>query len=105
MHLASGSQGQQRRLDLHTLLAKGSSLKLTKLHVLVEPMNLPEAEEWVEVAHSAAYPHSKPFRKVLLLVNPVGGKGKARAIVKDTVVPLLEAAGCLVELIGEYRHL
>lgn len=43
----------------------------------------------------------KPFRRVLLLVNPVGGKGKGRAIVKDQVLPLLEAAGCIVDVQGE----
>ena len=42
----------------------------------------------------------KPFRRVLLLVNPVGGKGKARSIVKDKVLPFLEAAGCQVDLKG-----
>lgn len=35
-----------------------------------------------------------------MLVNPVGGKGKSRAIVKESVVPLLEAAGCHVEVKG-----
>lgn len=42
----------------------------------------------------------KPYRRVLVLVNPVGGKGKGRAIVKESVVPLLEAAGCRVEVRG-----
>jgi sphingosine kinase len=37
----------------------------------------------------------------LVLVNPVGGKGKARSIVKETVVPILQAAGCLVDVRGE----
>lgn len=45
----------------------------------------------------------KPGRRVLVLVNPVGGKGKAKAVVKETVMPILEAAGCHVELIGEFQ--
>jgi sphingosine kinase len=36
-----------------------------------------------------------------VLVNPVGGKGKARGIVKETVLPILEAAGCTVTMMGE----
>ena len=46
----------------------------------------------------------KPFRRVLVLVNPVGGKGKAKAIVRDTVLALLEAAGCVVETRGMLVH-
>jgi len=37
----------------------------------------------------------------LLLVNPVAGKGKARAITREITLPILEAAGCIVELRGE----
>jgi sphingosine kinase len=35
---------------------------------------------------------------VLLLVNPVGGKGKGMAIAKQTIIPILEAAGCKVDM-------
>lgn len=41
---------------------------------------------------------SKPYRRVLLLVNPVGGKGKAKSVVQNAVLPILEAAGCVVDL-------
>ncbi len=44
-----------------------------------------------------------PYRKVLVLVNPVGGKGKARSIVKEVVVPILEAAGCAVTVKGGHH--
>jgi sphingosine kinase len=42
-----------------------------------------------------------PRKRVLVLVNPVGGKGKARSIVKETVLPILEAAGCTVTMMGQ----
>jgi hypothetical protein len=42
-----------------------------------------------------------PGRRVLIVVNPTGGKGKGRSIVKEIVLPILEAAGCVVEVIGE----
>jgi hypothetical protein len=41
-------------------------------------------------------------KRVLVLVNPVGGKGKARSIVKETVLPIFEAAGCAVTMMGKY---
>ena len=47
--------GKPVRLDLHTLVGKGNNLRLSKMHVLVEPINLPEAEEWVEMVMEAAY--------------------------------------------------
>ena len=53
--LTPATQGKKCRLDLHTLIAKGTRLRLSKMHVLVEPINVPEAEEWVNVAMSAAY--------------------------------------------------
>lgn len=34
-------------------------------------------------------------------MNPIGGKGKGRSIVKEMVLPILKAAGCVVEVIGE----
>jgi len=40
-------------------------------------------------------------KRVLVLVNPVGGKGKARSIVKETVLPIFEAAGCAVTMMGK----
>ena len=112
--LASVQVGDNTRLDLHTLLSKGSHLRLSVMHVLVEPVNVPDAQDWIGTVMDAAYAGMslltptgvdntglKPFRRVLLLVNPAGGKGKARATVKDIVIPVLEAAGCVVDMRGE----
>jgi hypothetical protein len=43
------------RLDIHTLLEKGSSLRLSTMHVLVEEANMKEAPLWLETAMGAAY--------------------------------------------------
>ncbi|WRT67773.1 uncharacterized protein IL334_004746 [Kwoniella shivajii] len=98
----SAKLGEIRRLDLHSLSGKeggsGNALKLVKLHVLVDPINLPEAQEWVDQIMQNSYRGIKRGKKVLLLVNPVGGKGKAKSIVHDTVMPILEAAGCDIDL-------
>lgn len=77
-----------------------------------------EAEQWVQTTMQAAYGGgSQPIsrliidvqcrKRILVLVNPVGGKGKARSIVKETVLPIFEAAGCTVTMMGEsdYRGL
>jgi hypothetical protein len=45
-----------------------------------------------------------PRKRVLVLVNPVGGKGKARSIVKETVLPIFEAAGCHVTMMGKIAY-
>nr|XP_019045641.1 D-erythro-sphingosine kinase [Kwoniella bestiolae CBS 10118]OCF24571.1 D-erythro-sphingosine kinase [Kwoniella bestiolae CBS 10118] len=95
---AGSGQGQNQRLDLHTLVGKGDTLKLTKLHVLVEPINIPEAEEWCGNIMGLAYRGIKRNKKVLLLVNPVGGKGKGRSIVHDSVLPILQSAECQIDL-------
>ncbi|ORX40105.1 ATP-NAD kinase-like domain-containing protein [Kockovaella imperatae] len=100
--LAQSAQAQEpgnQRLDIHVLIAKGRHLRLSKLHVLVEPINSDEARVWVESTMASAYGDAKPHRRILLLVNPVGGKGKARSTVKTVVLPILEAAGCKVEMI------
>lgn len=34
-------------------------------------------------------------------MNPIGGKGKSKKVVKETVMPILEAAGCKVDVRGE----
>lgn len=52
---ADARSGEKRRLDLHTLIQKGSQLRLSTMHVLVEPINSPEADEWVATAMTAAY--------------------------------------------------
>ncbi|ODO05276.1 D-erythro-sphingosine kinase [Cryptococcus wingfieldii CBS 7118] len=97
--LAPAPSGSKRRLDLHSLGGgTGTALKLVELHVLVEPNHIKEAEEWLEDLVAAAYSTVKPFRKVLLLVNPAGGKGKSRAIVREIVLPILKAAGTIVDL-------
>lgn len=33
----------------------GTQLKLVKLHVLVEPINIPETNEWIRMLMEAAY--------------------------------------------------
>jgi sphingosine kinase len=100
--LAHHAEGRARRLELFTLGQKSPTstmLNLRQVHVLVDPEQAAQADAWVNTLMQRAYPVTKPFRRVLLLVNPVGGKGKARSIVKEQIMPILEAAGCKVEVV------
>ena len=43
-------------------------------------------------------------RKVRLLVNPIGGQGKAVSLVNRLALPVFKAAGCEVEVIGKHAR-
>ncbi|GMK53631.1 hypothetical protein CspeluHIS016_0102170 [Cutaneotrichosporon spelunceum] len=105
---SAAADGPKRMLDIEALVQKGAKsdhhLRRTKIRVLVEPVHSADAEKWVDKLMSAAYPVTKPYRNVLLLVNPVSGKGKGVTIAKHTIIPTLEAAGCKVDVREtEYR--
>ena len=48
-------QTTQHRLDVYTLLEKGTTLRLSTMHVLVQEENMKEAPLWVETTLKAAY--------------------------------------------------
>lgn len=55
---------------------------------------------WAENLIKIAY-HDwgvKPFRRLKVLVNPVGGPGKAPQVLESRVKPILEAAGCKLDI-------
>jgi sphingosine kinase len=54
---------------------------------------------FLETLQAAVYPRTKPRRRVYLVVNPVGGPGKARKMTQKVVLPALEAAGCTVTVV------
>ncbi|KAN0064849.1 sphinganine kinase lcb4 [Thecaphora frezii] len=53
-----------------------------------------KAEGWVEEVMSKAYGNVKPFRRIKVLINPVGGPGKARQLYESRVRPIFDAAMC-----------
>lgn len=73
----------------------------TLLHLVLQPTpaSLPALPEFIAHLHKAAYPSTEPNRRILLLVNPVGGKGKARKITDTIVLPILKAAGCEIRCV------
>lgn len=58
-----------------------------------------DAERLCAALLAAAYPHSAPHRRVLVVCNPVSGRGRGRAALDDAVRPILRAAGCAVEVV------
>ncbi|VDB83012.1 unnamed protein product [Peniophora sp. CBMAI 1063] len=67
-----------------------------------------DAGKWAEELMTAAYaePGAKPQRRFLVIVNPHGGPGKAAAIYKKKVEPILSAARCTYKAIFTeyYQH-
>jgi sphingosine kinase len=103
-------------LSARYLLAKAAApapLQITYLglsvpHNLISLQLLPaqssdepkaDLSAFLETLQAAAYPRTKPRRRVYLVVNPVGGPGKARKMTQKVVLPALEAAGCTVTLV------
>ncbi|WFD31118.1 sphingosine kinase [Malassezia sp. CBS 17886] len=57
------------------------------------------AHEWVKVLLAAAFP-VPVRRRILVICNPVGGQGKGRAVLRESVLPILEAAACDVTTVA-----
>ncbi|GJP42720.1 hypothetical protein CLOM_g2257 [Closterium sp. NIES-68] len=72
--------------------------------VLVEFKNAQEHEQWGDALARWKSTNGRPS-SLLVVLNPVGGKGMARDIFKRDVEPLLQAADVTYELIETQRHL
>ncbi len=80
-----------------------SSLRLVKIEARVvtagEAANVDaKTQAWTDLVMSRAYEHVKPYREVKVLINPVGGPGKARQLFESRARPILEAAGCKLDV-------
>lgn len=63
-----------------------------------------KAKRWVGEVMRRAYGNVKPFRRLHVVLNPKGGKGTGEKLWRSTVHPILEAAGCQIDLTGECPH-
>lgn len=80
-----------------------SSLRLVKIEarvVAVKDGTAIEAktQSWVDRVMSAAYQHVKPYKRIKVLINPAGGPGKGRQLFDSRARPILEAAGCKLDV-------
>ncbi|GAA6034126.1 hypothetical protein JCM8097_000708 [Rhodosporidiobolus ruineniae] len=62
----------------------------------VSAETLKKVKEWCIEAESRAYSGVKRHRRLHVIVNPAGGKGKAKRVWEDEVRPMYEAAGAEV---------
>ncbi|PWY97885.1 hypothetical protein BCV70DRAFT_202377 [Testicularia cyperi] len=57
-----------------------------------------KAHQWVDDVLAQAYRDTEPYRRLKILINPVGGPGKGRQLFDSRVRPILEAAGCKLDV-------
>lgn len=72
-------------------------LKLLKIEARAST-DASSARQWVEELMARAYRDVRPYRRLKVLVNPVGGPGKARQLFQTRVRPILEASGCKLDV-------
>ncbi|KAJ1024160.1 hypothetical protein NDA16_002999 [Ustilago loliicola] len=80
-----------------------SSLRLVKIEARVVANKHgadveTKTHAWVDTVMTRAYKDVKPYRRVKILINPVGGPGKGRQLFESRVRPILEAAGCKLDV-------
>jgi sphingosine kinase len=76
-----------------------SSLRLVNIEARVgEVALIEEAKEWALNLMELAYTNLKPYRKLKMLVNPVGGSGQGLKLFHTKIKPILEAAGCTLDV-------
>ncbi|KAM0752522.1 hypothetical protein T439DRAFT_210136 [Meredithblackwellia eburnea MCA 4105] len=79
--------------------SKGTSSKLWTLEGDVgDEQGAEKANAWVQELEKLAYPGSPTRRRLLVLVNPHGGQGKAKAVWEQFAEPVFRAANCKVKL-------
>ncbi|SNX87852.1 related to LCB5 - sphingolipid long chain base kinase [Melanopsichium pennsylvanicum] len=80
-----------------------SSLRLVKIEARVVATRdgadiEARTQAWVDQVMNKAYKDIKPYRRVKVLINPVGGPGKGRQLFESRARPILEAAGCKLDI-------
>jgi sphingosine kinase len=92
-----GVQSSTERLSAQ-LQGPCSNLRLVKIEARInDPSQADEAAEWSRELMASAYADTKPYRRLRVLINPIGGPGKAVSLFQSRVQPIFEAAGCTVD--------
>ncbi|KAH9079548.1 ATP-NAD kinase-like domain-containing protein [Lactarius deliciosus] len=81
-------------IDVHLLVKDRSGYKLTTVSASFQGDD-PNTSSWVQSAMTAAYGGVKTQRRLLIIINPHGGPGKATSLFKGKVEPILKAARCV----------
>lgn len=56
------------------------------------------AKVWTKRLLSLAYGDAQPFKRLLILINPFGGKGYAKSLYTEYAAPIFEAARCKLDV-------
>ncbi|KAJ8521628.1 hypothetical protein ONZ45_g1678 [Pleurotus djamor] len=79
--------------------SQGSKSTVAEVQGTVHETHFKEASQCLGKALEQAYSGVKRGRRLKVLVNPFGGKGKARAIFMQKVEPILMHAGCSLDVV------
>ncbi|KAG1831704.1 ATP-NAD kinase-like domain-containing protein [Suillus variegatus] len=87
-------------IEVQYLVRKGkeSRLNLATTTGAVQNEDSTRVKKWCEALLLAAYQGANPSKNLKVLVNPYGGKGKARASYVTKVEPIFLAAGCTLDV-------
>jgi sphingosine kinase len=75
-----------------------ANLRLITIEARVAASASGGAASWAAQLSALAYAHVAPFRRLKVLLNPIGGPGKARVLFAQRIRPILEAAGCVLDV-------
>ncbi|KAH9043106.1 ATP-NAD kinase-like domain-containing protein [Lactarius pseudohatsudake] len=81
-------------IDVHLLVKNRGGFNLTTVSASFQGDD-PNTSSWVQSAMTAAYGGVKTRRRLLVIINPHGGPGKAASLFKGKVEPILKAARCV----------
>ncbi|KAG9119579.1 sphinganine kinase lcb4 [Ceratobasidium sp. 392] len=92
-------------VKIATLARRKRALALVFVEGELRDPDTPQtAEEWISSLMAAAYNGVTPRRRLKVLINPVGGKGYGLQIFEKKVKPILVAAHCDVDAVGEFTE-
>ncbi|CAO1618746.1 unnamed protein product [Parajaminaea phylloscopi] len=94
----SALSAKDRADRLHHHIEDGFCKRLRLIKIETRVHDAEQASLWVKELMRRAYVGSAPYRRLKVLVNPVGGPGKARQLFQTKVRPILEAAGCRIDV-------
>ncbi|KZP19451.1 hypothetical protein FIBSPDRAFT_827966 [Athelia psychrophila] len=88
-----GAYHASNTLELYYLARKSakSQLALSKIEGTADEA---QTKAWCEAMMDIAYQGVKPYRRLKVLINPFGGKGRAGALYNKVVEPIFRAAKC-----------
>ncbi|KAF9500827.1 hypothetical protein BDN71DRAFT_1381184 [Pleurotus eryngii] len=97
LHASFDNEAKRTRI---AFLRKSKGCRvLSEVHHVVQDSHSEEASVCLDKAMTEAYSGVKKGRRLKVLVNPFGGKGKGRAIFMQKVEPILRHAGCLLDVV------